>query len=311
MFALPQVLAALTPAFTGEWLPCAAAAHHPGLPEAAVFAWGMLEVRLAPGPFEVDVLGCVLQPHGGVGSSFPALERARATLDAAARRQLPQAWFEWDQRGDPERPLVWWGVDPATGNLPPLHPDAEEGFLHALLRAGGPADPRVLRAASTIRAAARGHGRILGVGWLRSRGIERARVFVEVGRGALRAFLGAVGWPGDLDLAETWWDRAIPPWEPGFLQLELGPDVCPYLGLEPRQTRQGFGNRVHHERWLASLVDAGLAHPARCAALLAWSSPFETGAGPILRSFHTKLVTDGNAITAAKAYLGFTTRPGA
>jgi len=273
----------------------------------------MLEVRLAPGPFEVDVLGCVLRPGAGAGVQVPALAAALATLGPTLAAQVPQAWLEWDASGDPARPLVWWGVDAATGQLPPRLPEEDRRFLHALLAAGGGCDPELLLVASAVLDAARGHGRVLGVGWLRPRGVARARVFVEVGRGALRAFLADIGWPGDLARVASWWEKAIPPWEPGFVQLELGPGVRPYLGLEPRQTRPGFGNRIHHERWLAALVAAGLADPARCAALLEWSAPLaaEGVPGGILRSFHTKLVTDGPSPLVAKAYLGFTRGPAA
>lgn len=283
-----------------------------------VWNWGMLECRLAPDDHVVDLLTCC----SDVGE---ARARMAASLDAGAlgfcvedtRRQVeawvrpppagpdsPQLWFEWDRldREDND-PLVWWGADPGFFTS---DGSASDGALAEACLALQLGDIGAYR--PSIRAAVEAlpdGGRLLGIGSLGPRGRAAIRLFVQLPWHRLRPWLSTIGWPGDLDAVHADAARARSPQQPLFVQVECGPAVGPYLGLEVQQTVAGFPSRPDRRDWLRWMEGQGLATPDKCGAVLRWPGQEPMADGGILhRSFHLKLARQPEGLVA-KAYLGF------
>lgn len=265
--------------------------------------WGMVEVRLdSPAPPDLLACVCELDGHREALATLPEPAAPRAVRawthgTNPAQTDAPQLWLEWDRADVSAEPLSWWGVDP--GFYDPrrsIPPDQQAELAIAACGASGGR-----RAALRSLAAAIGpRGRLLGVGSLQTRGIDRLRVFFRMPRSEAAAALAAWRWPGDLRAAAAWVDQAVPHLEPACLQVEIDDAPGPYLGVEAPQWER---TNSHHRGWGRALVDAGLADARRVEAALAW--PGRT-VGRFTTSLHLKVTVGQGA--SAKAYLGVRAR---
>ncbi len=287
----------------------------------AVWNWGMLECRLAASDAAVDLLTCCSDV--GPARAAMALAVDRGNLDLLApgpARQVkawsrsaapvaasPQLWFEWETLARAaNNPLIWFGADAAFFEGPSA-PPVDDPCALALACLGqqvadiAPFEPAVRR----VQAALPEGGRLLGIGSLRPRGRNALRMFCALPDGGFSPWLQAIGWPGDLELAERHRAAARAPLEPVFVQLEAEPELNPYLGIEARQTVQGFPSRRDRASWLRFLCRDGLADRAKADALLAWPGRSRLSDGRTLhRSFHIKVALRPDG-PQAKGYLGF------
>jgi hypothetical protein len=135
--------------------------------------------------------------------------------------------------------------------------------------------------------------------------------------GNLAAYLGAVGWPGDVDalarrllgpLARTQGEGAQPV---GVLHLDLAPAVCPRIGLEYTFPRAGRSGGVRStEAFLRELVARGWCTPRNRESLRSWPRqwvelmPHDVWHSRVSRRIaHVKITYAPGEPVVAKAYL--------
>jgi len=291
------------------------------------------EVRLEEaGP--VDVVVSVPTGSGEWRSAVPAAwwceptwQRVDAFVEATKApdsrlgRALTSAWLEFDAPSDAAAPLpgVFAGLDDRQGVPASLSPTGR--LRHRLALAADAAEPlhgdalppAVMEALRRVFERVPDAARLVYVGMMIQRSSPALRLcFLGMVPEQVRAFLHDVGWPGDADaLVETVASLADGGPVPHMLHLDVWADgVQPRLGVEfPFQRIEQVWGRLSVGAWLQRLVRAGLASPAKVAALSAWPKygvywP-TPGAEPqaVFRYVnHVKLVSDGGRL-AAKAYL--------
>lgn len=190
--------------------------------------------------------------------------------DLVRRRQdpalagIPRMWFEWDDAGD-GTPFTWWGCVDAVWS-PTAPPPQAAG--HCAARLG--MDTEGIATVQRVATALQPRGRVLALAHLGKRGVDRWRMFVAVERGQIRQVLSEIGWQGDHTQVLDAWCKAIPLFEPGFLQLEVSRGLGTYLAIEAQETNRKFSNRIHRQAWLHALVEQGLISKPQAEATLAW-----------------------------------------
>jgi hypothetical protein len=192
--------------------------------------------------------------------------------DLTRRRQDPnlacfsRMWFEWDDAGD-GTPFTWWGcVDEVWSPTAPPPQAAGHCAARLGMRAEG------ITVVERVATALQPRGRVLAMAHLGKRGIDRWRMFMSVERGQIRQVLSQIGWKGDHAQVIDAWFKAVPLFEPGFLQLEVDQELGAYLAIEAQETNRQFSNRIHRQAWLETLVAQGLISKAQADATLAWPS---------------------------------------
>ncbi|MFO0747337.1 MAG: hypothetical protein U1F43_16970 [Myxococcota bacterium] len=305
-----------------------------GLPP--LFQWVMLEHRLTgPADARVDLLASLIDA-GGPASSGARAAIGRTVASAAGHPALAGVRLlePWCQGGDLAAVhVLWLEGDAPYGRVPlqmvsvdrrfwgprdgPRPTPAEQvalaaaGYRHTF---GAPHDAGILAGIERAIALLPASASAIFAASLRPRGVDVDRLFVEVPREGVLPWLAAIGWPGDRDAARAWLGDVVAPWEPAYLQVELGPGgVGPYLGIEPRQTGGMRSERRERRRFLERLVADGRTSADKVAALLAWEGEARVlgpgGARRELRSFHLKCVSTAGERPEVKAYLGFHYRP--
>ncbi len=149
--------------------------------------------------------------------------------------------------------------------------------------------------------ALRGRGELVHLGSLAPRGIPRWRLSCAVQASAVAGWLHEIGWPGDPGPVGAALFAVEAPFARVGVQLEIGPELGEYLGIECRE----FDDAEAAEAYAPPLVAAvgALADLGRdpTPALLGW--PAAGGSGR--RHGYIKLVRAGSA-WSAKLYLGLT-----
>jgi len=277
---------------------------------------------------QVDVMGALCERSQGAGwppglasggllADDPVLQRwghAAAEPDAAA----PMLWFEWDMPGgSPREPLASICVSNAIlGDLAARRAPTEREARHrlygeiaaTLLPAGRSAGWR--EALARVTDALGKRSGLLHIAGLLPRGSERLRLAVWVEARTLVPWLRAIGWPGETDDLPTALFRIAPPFQRVGVQIELCPEVGPYLALETPELRSEEDGRRATRRigelgGLAPIADDAVADFARwpgVGELVVDGEPM-----PVLRHAYVKLTREGRGAWSAKGYFGITT----
>jgi hypothetical protein len=288
----------------------------------AWFSWGIFECRLHRDP-RVDLLLCLVRdrrPRSG-SSTAPceALAPIQRFLDAwdddPRLAHSPLLWIEHDMLPDgASPPFVQFCVDPSYPRCDraPLAPAAvaqlaEIGIERLLGRAPSPvALDRLAAAASRLPTG----GRILHVGAMPHRGSDALRVLAAVPIDDVLGWLDAVAWSGSYARAAELVGLIRSHVRRASVQLDLGDRVGPTLAVEfPRIADAGADPAW--QRFMAALVERGLAEPARAAAALSWIGrrtedlPDAAWLVTLERQLDVKLVLGPDGACQAKAYLAF------
>lgn len=300
-----------------------------GLPP--VFHWVVLESRLTTdAPQRIDLLACIidrgearvdlargLASHGTHPGLTGAALLPRWARAEGALAQVPVIWLEWDAPFTRAEPLQLIGIEPRFWNPAAVHIARPSPRHQTELAAAGYAasfghahDPDLLARLEAAIAALPKTGTAIFSASLRPRGKPVDRLFVEMSRGAVLPWLGAIGWIGDRTAAKRWLEDTIAPWEPAYIQVELAADgPTAHLGIEPRQTSGSRSERRERRAFLERLVKAGRARADKVAALLAWEGVARVEvptSEPLVevRTFHLKQVSQSGEPPEVKAYLG-------
>lgn len=295
-----------------------------------VRAWECVfcERRLDGSDPRVDVMGALCERASGEGwppglatgellAGDPVLARwALAPADPGGA--APMLWFEWDMPdGAPRAPLASVCVSntivgelaarrvPPTGDARHRH----HGEVVASLLASG-AEPRWAQALARVVDALGGRGELLHVAALTPRGLQRLRLALWIQAGAIVEWLRAIGWPGETADLPAALFRIAPPFQRVGVQLELDPEVGPYLAIEAPELRV----RRAGERAGATLRALGELAPISAAS----SESFARWPGvgdlvvdgethPVLQHAYVKLTREGRRAWSAKGYFGITT----
>jgi len=344
MLTLADTLQVLAPRLPAALAPVAAYASTQAaaarLP-AALTEWAYLECRLGGHPAPPDLIvevragarGLLTGDDPGPGlapalAANPVWERVAALARRWADPRSPLhtalycLWLEFDvsahPHGAPPLPGVFAGFTPAAARAgtPARRAALAAEALEVL--AGGPLD--AARRATLVEAhrCLPAGASMYYVGILLPRGTDVLRLCPgDVAARDLPAYLGAVGWPGDVDaLGQLLRDAgrtrrgAFAP-DPALLHLDLGAQVLPRLGLEMVFDRRAQTRGVLAEgafmRWL---VRHGLCTAPEAAALAGFPGcgierlPHQLWRSMVMRRVnHVKLVIDGAGPPRAKAYL--------
>ena len=291
------------------------------------------EVRLEEeGP--VDVVVSVLPGEGAWRAAVPApwwrepaWQRVDAFVEATKGpdsrlgRALTSAWLEFDAPSDAAAPLpgVFAGLDDQKGMPASLSPAGR--LRHRLALAADAAEPLhggalpgpVTDALRRVFERVPDSARLVYVGMMIQRPAPALRLcFLGMPIEQARRFLQEIGWPGDADqLYETVAALAEGGPQPHMLHVDVWADgVQPRVGVEfPFQRVEQIWGRLSVGAWMQRLVRAGLASPAKAAALSAWPrygvywpTPAAEPQAVFRYVNHVKLVSDGG-VQAAKVYL--------
>lgn len=276
----------------------------------------------------VDVMGALCERAQGTGwppglasgellADDPVLRRwgiAAAEPDAAA----PMLWFEWDMPGgSPRAPLASVCVSNAiVGDLAVRRAPSERGArqrlygeIAATLLSTGRA-PAWREALARVTDALGERNGLLHIAGLLPRGAERLRLAAWVEARTLVPWLRAIGWPGETDDLPAALFRIAPPFQRIGVQIELCPEVGPYLALEAPELRSEEGGRRAPDRLgelgrLAPIADDVVADFARWPGV--GELVVDGEATPVLRHAYVKLTREGRGAWSAKGYFGVTT----
>jgi len=268
----------------------------PGLAQArwdSVF----VEVHLH-GPHRVDILAGRAAEGAPPAGLWTPTRLGREWRPGGAFEGSPLIWLEWDRPFVPPRePLSWVGVSTAPLGSAPLPAGRDAELARAVL---GRHHPAAIPALERCLSALDGVGALLHVGSLAARGRDAARLSFGIRASAVAPWLARAGWPGDAGAVGRALFRVQPPFAEVGVQVELVPELGPYLGFECQEFVDGPLARAHAEGHVRAV--AGLARMDRdpTPALRDWPGrdPGE------VRHAYLKLVA-GDPWTT-KLYLGLT-----
>jgi hypothetical protein len=158
-----------------------------------------------------------------------------------------------------------------------------------------------------------GRGEIFAVGVMLARVCDAVRITVKnVPPGEVPGLLADARWPGERSLVAHWLEALAPRTDRIFLDLDVGAQLLPTLGLECKFTRPA----VDEPRWsdlLVFLEQQGLCRPEKRQGLLSWPGPFYCEGRLEGESWmcgfdnvvaHLKLAIGPTGRVQAKAYFG-------
>jgi hypothetical protein len=229
----------------------------------------------------------------------------------------PLLWFEWDMVDSrPQAPLASICVSNAiVGGHAARQIAADPGARGRLLAAAaaalgdGRGESLWARALHSIVDALGSAGDLLHVAGLAPRGLARLRLTLHIEVAAIPRWLDRIGWPGDLALVApllallTVLSRRI------CVQIELTPEVGPYLGFETQELRtlHDVARSTPHYQALTSVISLA---PDALDDLARWPGiallPGQGGEIQVLRHCYTKLVFQPGGAWLAKGYFGVT-----
>ncbi len=237
-----------------------------------------LELRLADGDRRIDLHQRITRAHGEPALLAAHLANApddpvRAFLidwaddtDGLAGA-IEQVFLEWDVTDAPgavTTPAVFLPVDlrrdPASAR-----PSRRAWALDLIDRLQPDGTGR--HAVEALCNALPLNGSISHVGVMSGRAVGVRINLRAIQRETLGAVLQAIGWPGEITPAVTWFDRLVAASDRVTVTLDLGRTMLPRIGFEvfldaaPEQ-------EPRWEQLLDMLVDAGLCAPDKRAALL-------------------------------------------
>lgn len=288
---------------------------------------GIFECRLSPHENQVDFMVCALKTRLPTEASS---ESAGRRLPAAARRlfrgwlspssaleHVPLVWMEYDlPEGEAAEPLLSVCLNPRHTTPERLSREstqrqkmtAEYGLE---LMTAAPVDPELSRMIEGCARTVPSHG-LEHVASLAARGSSNVRLTAYLERERLVPWLHALRWPGELAAVRalsSFLDR----WPSVGVQLELGPDLTPYLAIEATSGASDEAQcRASH--LLRALCGMGVVDPVRAAAVLGWpgasviAPPSEPSRVRLGRTLYFKLVLREREPPQVKAYLGFSPR---
>ncbi len=233
-----------------------------------------------------------------LAGSSAGLPRAWSAMPAWQRaRSLARGGHEWvlleidAEQFASARPVPHIFVSPARAGL-----EAAMGCLSAL-HGGPPPIAAFARVFACLQAIPRPHGLCL-MGRMFGRGHDDVRVLVPFKRlSDLRRYLEAVAWPGSADARQgfAWLPQDADCY---LLNLEVGAQVRPRIGIEPYLWNLGTGAEPRWQQYLSGLVAARLCTSAEAEALRRF--PGQTSDG-LRASVSTKLLL--GVTPQVKAYL--------
>ena len=232
----------------------------------------------------------------------------RARSESALLQQIKNIWLEFDRscHGVPIlRPSVFFGID-RTGN----HQRAADAGLTLL--GGCPLPAQLTHTLSLCFGTLPTNARVFQVGMMLSRKSTPVRLCVGgLALDQLLGYLSAIGWSGSMDDLTDVLEALPHPLQALAVDLDVGSDVGPRLGIECYVGREYSLVNVHPnwELFLEQLVELGLCLPSKRDALLAWPGyAFRDAVLPslFLRGInHVKVVWEPPGRVYAKAYLSF------
>jgi hypothetical protein len=282
--------------------------------------------RRFDGDPRVDVMGAICdRREGGLAPELAGAELlagntvferwCRGGEDPVAAS--PLLWFEWDMVDSrPQAPLASICVSNAiVGGHAARQIAADPGARGRLLAAAaaalgdGRGESLWARALHSIVDALGSAGDLLHVAGLAPRGLARLRLTLHIEVAAIPRWLDRIGWPGDLALVApllallTVLSRRI------CVQIELTPEVGPYLGFETQELRtlHDVARSTPHYQALTSVISLA---PDALDDLARWPGiallPGQGGEIQVLRHCYTKLVFQPGGAWLAKGYFGVT-----
>lgn len=294
-----------------------------GLPDVSSTFY--LERHLGAGGERVDFLACVAAEAGAperlsAWCSERGWERLHRFAEEWARpgtllhRQVPFIWLELDAPS--EQPLAapnlllctdptplerHRGHRPEWDGRPEVHQQVIERAAEVLLGAPIPLD--TLR---TCYACLPPGGNILHLSIMSARNPVALKLNVSLPRRELSRYLAEIGWPGDSAALAADLERFAPGQDPVRLDLTAGASISPRVGLELFRA----GDRRLRDALFDQCLTSGLCTPEQREALRLWPGssrerrPDGTWPARVNRWTDAKVVYQGNALAAAKAYLG-------
>ncbi|WP_437815172.1 hypothetical protein [Sorangium sp. So ce1078] len=305
-----------------------------------------VEWRLGPADDQVDFLVALDRPGPQGTQVFRELEERSRTWTGQDRKawlpvaRLGGAWSGPEAPLWPRVPTVWLELDDVRGAAAappcvsvclvpayarPLDPlgaprsDEELDTIHRVLDlVGAPASARLASALARCFAALPRGGRLIHLSVMLGRDPRAVKLYGKVPRAALPKYLKDIGWSGELAELERFQRSLYPEAYAGdevYFDLNLANHDAPgraSLGLAYSQQQVAHGPCQDPRRRpiLGRLVEAGLCHPAKAAAVAGWpGESCERVAGEawprrFVRFLDIKLVWDEERGPSAKAYLG-------